>query len=1120
MSAPIPPISPFNLPPQSPRPSPNWVQLLSVLILVGGGGSVLKGVLEAVGGNLTNALLYMLLGLIFSGVGWFVGEPIRNIAKDERARFQNVLSDSIKRRRRNSKAFGEKYRRFMLWEASKSETATLLDYNSSVALKDVFVELSVDQDIVSVEAANAAPQTLAHQFGGGVVPRGKGHERFTIWHFLGPEQKTKNQAIVILGYPGSGKTTLLKHITLILLDPPKNKKYKQHSVPDIVPIRIVLRDVGQKIIDSLQKPIPDQKPFVDFLVEILAFQRADLQPDREWFEERRLQGKLLFMFDGLDEIADANDRKVIVEWIDQQIKNSFQCQFIISSRPKGYEDNPLRHLSIRIVLEPLSPKQQHELIDNWNWMHIQTEPEANKQNEEELRQIAKTRSASLVKQITGSEAEEMTGSPMLLTMIMIMFNRKQGLPDSRIQLYKNVCEVSFTRMVDKGIEIGMTTDQGLRVLGALALQMTSDGTLIIDDTAASTIIDKELPNLNKVGTLDSTKFLDQIVLHSGLLREKTTRELETVHQLEFAHKTLQEFLTARFMHIDQPEVHQEAIIKQIDFGKIEDWWESPIVMYCALGRSGKIIAALLKAKTINSLSIAIDCNDVARTDYPQNVQQSYQQTLLEGAESDNIELRSVVSQAMLQSELRTMRRIGEDTFISGYLTNGAYQGFVIDAQQRYNENYAPAHWKNGQIPKGQAAETVVGITPERVQEFCIWLTKRTIKAERFRLPHASEVSQTSSRAKGCWIEDDDQIFWQSTVSANLSGNSEAFSAQDYFRNREFTILISTAQLTCKWLISVLHAANVFAQAGTLTRTLDRTVIQFFTHIGTILRTLDRTLAKIHAFDHVRDVSRLLVRAFAVGRNIDSVRATAITRDLAIAQNLNDILSTAHTTANAYARDGSFVSASGDNFKIALANPSKLASELTSGLAATIGIALADAFDEAHDSESALNSASALADALASSNPSSAAHIEILANVLNSNGNLNNVRQLVAHLGLAALVSSQQDLEPFEMLWGYLMTKLTELESNPNVAEKMEVLEAWQEGFANLVEAKEQEIARLRKQRDVQDTIKVKQDEIARYQQFQGEFAQWERRLRDNVEPYEGLIIVREPLMHIQLRFDL
>jgi len=92
-----------------------------------------------------------------------------------------------------------------------------------------------------------------------------------------------------------------------------------------------------------------------------------------------------------------------------------------------------------------------------------------------------------------------------------------------------------------------------------------------------------------------------------------------------------------------------------------------------------------------------------------------------------------------------------------------------------------------------------------------------------------------------------------------------------------------------------------------------------------------------------------------------------------------------------------------------------------------------------------------------------------------------------------------------------MTRVTEHWSNANSDEKIEVLQAWQEGFTNLIEAKKREIVLLHNQQEVHDTIKVKQDEIARYQQFQAEFAEWERRLRDNVEPYEGLIIVREPL---------
>ena len=130
----------------------------------------------------------------------------------------------------------------------------------------------------------------------------------------------KRRGVVILGDPGAGKTTHLKRLLLSCL---RNGAGSIGLPQEMLPVFLPLRDL-RDLKHGLDRFIQDQ------------LASPHLQTP-EGFGERLLKrGNLLFLLDGLDEVADRVQRKQVVEWIDQGLRLHPTCWFVVTSRFAGY----------------------------------------------------------------------------------------------------------------------------------------------------------------------------------------------------------------------------------------------------------------------------------------------------------------------------------------------------------------------------------------------------------------------------------------------------------------------------------------------------------------------------------------------------------------------------------------------------------------------------------------------------------------------------------------------------------------------------------------------------------------------------------------------------------------
>jgi predicted NACHT family NTPase len=221
--------------------------------------------------------------------------------------------------------------------------------------------------------------------------------------------------IVILGDPGSGKSTLLQYIALNWARTPLNTVIEQP-----IPLLIELRSYSRDRISG------QCKDFLEFFHKGSVICRLN----QHELHEQLKAGKVLVMFDGLDEVFDPAQREEVITDIHRFTNDYPNVRVIVTSRIIGYKPQRLRDAQFRhFMLQDLESEQIQDFI--YRWHELTFTDEADKvRKRERLQQAIKTSSA----------IGELAGNPLLLTMMAIL-NRNQELPRDRPELYNQASRV-------------------------------------------------------------------------------------------------------------------------------------------------------------------------------------------------------------------------------------------------------------------------------------------------------------------------------------------------------------------------------------------------------------------------------------------------------------------------------------------------------------------------------------------------------------------------------------------------------------------------------------------------------------------------------------------------------
>jgi predicted NACHT family NTPase len=375
----------------------------------------------------------------------------------------------------------------------------------------------------------------------------------------------EKQYLMVLGGPGAGKSTFLRRMGLEAL---KGKKGNlKHAC---IPVFIELKKFNTGEI-NIEKEIAEEFRICGF-------------PSHEAFTATALeQGKLLILLDGLDEVPTERMNEAI-----RQIQNFVdlhdQNRFITSCRVAAYRHNFRRFSDV--AMADFDDDQIENFITNWFRSEPQTGQDCwKKLNNEEHK-----------------SAKELTQTPLLLTLVCLLYQRSRKFPTNRATLYERALRVLLEEWAaEKGIPHediyrGLDTKRKEMMLSEIAHHAFQTDCLFLPKREITDQIEQLLKEiLPDEKFIDGTAVLKSIEIQHGVLVERA----EGIYS--FSHLTLQEYLTAQY--IDDHRQIETLVTEHLT----DERWREVFLLVAGLMRGGADDLLLLMEKEaqkyINTLKL-------------------------------------------------------------------------------------------------------------------------------------------------------------------------------------------------------------------------------------------------------------------------------------------------------------------------------------------------------------------------------------------------------------------------------------------------------------------------------------------------------------------------------------
>ncbi|MBD2415651.1 NACHT domain-containing protein [Nostoc calcicola FACHB-3891] len=360
----------------------------------------------------------------------------------------------------------------------------------------------------------------------------------------------EKQYLMVLGGPGAGKSTFLRKIGLEAL-----KVQKGGFNHDCIPVFIELKRFQDRDI-NIKNLIAEE------------FRICGV-PEAEHFTVKALEsGKLLILLDGLDEVPTKNSTNVINQiqyFVDTYDKN----RFITSCRVAAYRHNFRRFTDV--AMADFDDIQIENFINNW----FSSKPDVGKDCWEKLNSHEYT------------AAKELTQTPLLLTLVCLLYQRSGKIPTNRATLYERALRVLLEEWAgeksipQEDLYKGLDTKRKEMILSEIAHDAFQEDRLFFPRREIAKKIENLLAEmLPDEKFINGVDVLKSIEVQHGVLVERA----DSIYS--FSHLTLQEYLTAQY--IDDHRQVEKLVTEHLT----DERWKEVFLLVAGLMRGGADVLLL------------------------------------------------------------------------------------------------------------------------------------------------------------------------------------------------------------------------------------------------------------------------------------------------------------------------------------------------------------------------------------------------------------------------------------------------------------------------------------------------------------------------------------------------
>lgn len=388
-------------------------------------------------------------------------------------------------------------------------------------------------------------------------------------------QLNEHRFLVLQGEPGGGKSTFVNFVTLcmaggVMEDPAINLNRLTAPLPNdkgedqeesqpwehnaLLPLPIILRDFAATGLPKEGEATAQH--LWDFIEQWLT--KRSLAEYSAHLKHTLLNQGGLVLFDGLDEVPEANKRRLQVKQAIEDFAQVYgRCRILVTSRTYAYQNQTWRLSNFaEAVLAPLSDGQIIRFVDGW-YRHVSDDTQARLSKDD-----AQGKAVLLKQAITTQpRIRELAERPLLLTLMASLHTWRGGsLPERREQLYADAVELllnqwevrrierdsegNVTSLLQPSIAEWLNTDKEAvrKVLEAQAFEAHNNqpelvGTADIDEGR----LIAELMGISNNPDANPKHLIEYLRERSGLLMRRGDKVYT------FPHRTFQEYLAACYL---------------------------------------------------------------------------------------------------------------------------------------------------------------------------------------------------------------------------------------------------------------------------------------------------------------------------------------------------------------------------------------------------------------------------------------------------------------------------------------------------------------------------------------------------------------------------------------------